>query len=83
MQSLTNTPSDRRYKIVTDEKADGATYTPSRLAAFVASQIVESATLSNTELHILDPAVGDGELLLSLVAKIFERTDAAICCAWI
>ncbi|MBC7872082.1 MAG: N-6 DNA methylase [Chitinophagaceae bacterium] len=78
MQSLTNIQSDRRYKIVTDEKADGATYTPPHLATFVASQIVESANLSNTELHILDPAVGDGELLLSLVAKILGRSDAAI-----
>ena len=78
MQSLTNTQSDRRYKTVTDEKADGATYTPPKLAAFVASQIVESADLSKTELHILDPAVGDGELLLSLVAKILKRSDAAI-----
>lgn len=78
MQPLTNIQPDRRYKTVTDEKSDGATYTPPKLAEFVASQIVESADLSKSELHVLDPAVGDGELLLSLVAKILKRSDAAI-----
>lgn len=80
MQSLTNIQSVRRYKTVTDKKADGATYTPPGLAAFVASEIVESAVLTNNELHILDPAVGDGELLLSLVSKILERncTDVVV-----
>lgn len=78
MQPITGIQSNRRYKSVADEKAEGATYTPPRLAEFVASEIVGSATLPNTELHILDPAVGEGELLLSLVAKISEQSDAAI-----
>lgn len=81
MQPLTKIQSHRRYKFVTDEKADGATYTPPHLAEFVASQIIGAATLPNADLHILDPAVGDGELLLSLMAKVseqFERSEAIV-----
>ena len=78
MQSLTNIQSDRRYKIVTEEKADGVTYTPPNLAEFVASQILRASTLPNTELHILDPAIGDGALLLSLLAKMIERSSGTI-----
>lgn len=78
MLSLSNLQSGRRYKYVANEKVDGATYTPPRLAEFVASQIVGAATFPNAQLHILDPAVGDGELLLGLLAKIAERSNAAI-----
>jgi len=53
----------------TEEKAGGATYTPKILADFVAQQIVR-ATLKSalaTPIRILDPTVGDGELLASLL----------------
>ena len=65
-----------RYKVVSQEKADGATYTPRLLADFVASQIVLQASASPVDgpLRILDPAVGDGELLLSLL----QQLDAAV-----
>lgn len=61
-----------RYKVVSQAKADGATYTPLLLADFVASQIVlhASATANDGPVRVLDPAVGDGELLLSLLRQI-------------
>ena len=63
-----------RYKVVSQEKADGATYTPRLLADFVASQIVLQADASPVDgpLRVLDPAVGDGELLLSLLRQLDE-----------
>ena len=63
-----------RYKVVSQEKADGATYTPQLLADFVASQIVlhTSVTTDDGPVRVLDPAVGDGELLLSLLRQIDE-----------
>src|SRR5262245_48191824 len=58
-----------RYKVVSQEKADGATYTPQLLADFVATQIVlhASATANDGTIRVLDPAVGDGGLLLSFL----------------
>ena len=62
----------RRYNAVTEEKAGGATYTPKILADFVARQIVESAGKLPTDkpVRVLDPAVGDGELLVSLLERL-------------
>jgi len=62
-----------RYHTITEQKAEGATYTPPSLANFVASQIVDAATLDTPEIRILDPAAGNGELLLSLLAKLGDR----------
>jgi len=61
-----------RYSEVVDRKADGATYTPKILADFVAEQIVKSfKPISNDRtIRVLDPAVGDGELLISLLKKL-------------
>jgi adenine-specific DNA-methyltransferase len=63
-----------RYKFVTSEKAGGATYTPDRLADFVAEEMLRVADLSKVSngLRVLDPAAGDGELLLSLLARLPE-----------
>lgn len=61
----------KRYKLVSQEKAGGATYTPSILADFVAQQIVEATTGEKPRpLRVLDPAAGDGALLVSLVQKL-------------
>jgi adenine-specific DNA-methyltransferase len=69
-----------RYKIVTAEKAGGATYTPKKLADFVSAQILSKANLGETEgaLRVLDPAVGDGELLVSLLHLLRKRTHRTI-----
>lgn len=61
----------KRYAVVNEQKATGATYTPTELADFVACRIVENAKIENMKsINILDPAVGDGELLLSLLRKL-------------
>ncbi len=61
-----------RYRLVTTEKAGGVTYTPPRLATFVARQIVRSACRlpEGRPLRVLDPAVGDGELLYNLLGEL-------------
>ena len=60
-----------RYKYVREEKAGGATFTPNGLARFVARQIVASlSTPKNKSLRVIDPAVGEGALLLSLLDEL-------------
>jgi len=64
--------SKPRYSSVTEEKSSGATYTPKLLADFVARQIVQSTgnLTGNNTLRILDPAIGHGELLVSLLEQL-------------
>lgn len=66
----------KRYKSLTEGKTNGITYTPKVLADFVAEQIATVAHLQDTSspLRILDPAVGDGELLLSLLEALAKRS---------
>jgi adenine-specific DNA-methyltransferase len=53
-------------------KATGAHYTPQALASFVASQIVGALQLDDEvkSVRILDPAVGDGELLNAILKEL-------------
>ncbi len=62
----------KRYNIVSEEKSSGATYTPKSLADFVAQKIVITTDniSSGRTIRILDPAVGDGELLVSLLGYL-------------
>jgi len=77
---LTHPPSfTKRYDLVSDIKAQGATYTPKNLADFVARQIVSVAALDgNQKLRILDPAIGHGELIISLLEALPGSTHTAI-----
>ena len=81
---ITNgTATTPRYTIVPEEKAGGATYTPNILADFVARQIVkifDEFPVGRT-LRILDPAIGDGELLVSLLRQLAKHTglDIKVC----
>lgn len=78
MQPFAVPDTSRRYQIVASKKAEGVTYTPTSLARFVAEQIVENTDLTGcASLSILDPAIGDGELVLALLHALRERTDAA------
>ena len=72
MEALHQPRFTKRYKAVTEEKAVGATYTPKVLADFVAQQIVQAAGKlpADRPLRVLDPAVGDGELLISLLEHL-------------
>lgn len=76
MFEMANAAIARRYEIVAEGKAGGATYTPRPLADFVAHEIVEAAgDLSQLQspIRVLDPGVGDGVLLLSLLEAIVQR----------
>lgn len=71
---------ERRYGSVSKEKSEGATYTPVRLADFVAEQMLEVADLPKSlAIRILDPAVGDGALLDALLKRlpkdVLERVE--------
>ena len=70
----------KRYNIVTEEKAGGATYTPKILADFVAQQVVAAAGKlpTNCPLRILDPAIGHGELLVSLLEHLADQLGLTI-----
>ena len=61
-----------RYGGVSADKAHGITYTPKLLADFVARQIVDAAApfAPGVPLRVFDPAVGAGELLVSLVEHL-------------
>lgn len=65
-----------RYAGVSRRKSGGATYTPKLLADFVADQIVRTigAPRDDHPLRILDPAIGDGELLVSLLENLRNRS---------
>lgn len=72
MEALHPPRFSKRYDAVTNEKAEGATYTPKILANFVAEKMVQ--TMANLPggraLRILDPAIGHGELLCSLLEHL-------------
>ena len=61
-------------------KKAGAHYTPRILANFVAKKIIESwIPPQDTEIvRVIDPAVGDGNLLLSLVYQLMKKTSFKI-----
>ena len=69
----------QRYRIVTGKKAAGATYTPQSLAAFVARQMVNALRTPETRhpIRILDPAVGEGELLIALLREVYKLNRSA------
>lgn len=61
-------------------KATGAVYTPPPLADFLARHIVAAAELGPhaRPLRVCDPAVGRGELLLPLLARLAARGARAL-----
>ena len=80
METLRQLRSSRRYHLVTEEKGGGATYTPKILADFVARQMVQLGRDLPVDrpLRILDPAIGHGELLASLLEHLPNRSRATI-----
>jgi hypothetical protein len=69
-----------RYHAVPGEKSGGVTYTPKTLADFVAQQIVQLAGKlpTNRPLRVLDPAIGHGELLFSLLEYLTGQPNLLI-----
>jgi len=70
----------RRYEYVDAKKSSGATYTPSSLADYLATQLVSEAEriLAGSELRILDPALGDGVLVDALLNALEAKTKATV-----
>lgn len=64
-----------RYKNESKEKSNGVIYTPIEMADYLASEMIKYSKFdfkNSKEVNILDPAIGEGELILSIVSKIFE-----------
>jgi len=80
MPALDETLLVSRYACVTEKKSGGATYTPKLLADFVAKQVVEAAgkLSTNRPIRILDPAIGHGELLVSLLEHLAGQPELTI-----
>jgi len=80
MQVTSSPETASRYAAVPEEKAGGATYTPNILADFVARQIVNilDEIPADRSLRVLDPAIGDGELLVSLLRELRNYKDLNI-----
>lgn len=62
-----------RYSHVESRKKEGAHYTPENFADFISEKIIINAQLGKT-LKIVDPAIGDGELLISLIKILKSRS---------
>lgn len=63
--TLTREAGDRAFD---DQKTDGIHFTPDVLAQFVAENIVKNYNFAEKkELQVLDPAIGDGALMLPLL----------------
>ena len=80
MAARRTTYSERRYTLVTHEKAGGAVYTPRVLADFLSEQIAKTVAdgVLGRSLRILDPAIGHGELLASLLNHLSPLRKANI-----
>lgn len=57
-----------RYSTVSDKKHSGTVYTPSNLASYVANELIHyHSDPFHSEILILDPAIGTGELIKALL----------------
>lgn len=64
---------ENRYQHVTCRKSEGAHYTPTKLSQFVSEKILTKLK-KRERLVVADPAIGDGELILSLLNSL-DSTD--------
>lgn len=64
-----------RYSNETNKKANGVVYTPTEMADYLAEQMIHFSAIdlkSKKTIKLLDPAVGAGELLVSMIKKVLE-----------
>ena len=62
-----------RYSNETKEKSNGVVYTPTEMADYLADQMIRYSTFDfdvKNEVKLLDPAVGEGELLVAMIKKV-------------
>lgn len=62
-----------RYAHVESRKKEGAHYTPEVVADFISNKIISNFKLKDN-IKIVDPAIGDGELLISLVKQLHSHS---------
>jgi hypothetical protein len=68
-----NEPVFRRYRNENRNKSNGVVYTPSETACYIASRMIRHSNLPyscRTEVSILDPAAGEGELLAAMIKAV-------------
>jgi len=64
-----------RYSNATNIKTNGIVYTPQGLAEYLAANMFEYFSIKGKKkLRILDPAIGDGELVIALINVILCNT---------
>ena len=80
METPPQSRSTTRYRVAATKKVDGAIYTPKPLADFVSKNIVQTVggLPTNRPLRILDPAIGHGALLSSLLESLANRPNLSI-----
>ncbi len=66
---------ENRYDHVASRKLEGAHYTPKILADFVAQNMAKHLCSKET-LKIVDPAIGDGELIISLLNALTTHSGS-------
>ena len=62
-----------RYSNETKEKSNGVVYTPTEMADYLADQMIRYSTFDfdvKNEVKLLDPAVGEGELLVAMIKRV-------------
>lgn len=63
-----------RYTNISDAKKNGVVYTPRKMASYLANEIYKYWKGRKTDtIDILDPAVGKGELLISMIQLLVEK----------
>ena len=78
--NLSDADFAKRYDAVSENKAGGIVYTPQMLAKFVSQKIVEYAgtECSRKIIRILDPAMGNGELLVNLLDSLNQASETLV-----
>lgn len=71
-------PAPKGYLELKERKITGSHYTPKKLSDFVAEKITQVLNIKNDSVLVLDPAMGDGELLISLIDRLKKKTSAVI-----
>ncbi len=66
------------YTSLNERKSSGSHYTPKDLSDFVADEILRYWHPTNDTVRIMDPALGDGELLLALAQKLNNRPNLKV-----
>lgn len=59
-----------RYSNESKRKSNGVVYTPTEMANYVSKQMLRYRPVNNIEISILDPAVGEGELLIAMIKAV-------------